>query len=131
MKHTDPHLPPCLACLEVDISWLVGTRAASLGLDLEGSFEGEHLKFPDGRELRIDVSPDPPHWREVELDRQTILRTATEMIDAFAAKHGPGKIWTLLGLPLVHIVNDDGHVVRDGKVRLRRLLAHEATATTP
>lgn len=131
MKHTDA---PCILCIQTDLHVLVAARAASLGLEIAGSLYGEHVEFPDGRRLRVDLTPDPDgslHWREVELEREVILRAATEMIEAFAAKHGAGKIWTLLGLPLVHIVNDDGNVVRDGKIRLRRFIAHESTAVAP
>jgi len=110
-----------------DITHLVNVRARKAGLNIQSRpFEGESMVLNDGRVLRLDTAPG--FWREVDADAGLIRAVALEMIDEFAIRHGPGAVWSMCGLPLVHLVEDDGRFEFNGKVRLRRFLAHEATA---
>jgi hypothetical protein len=115
--------------LQKRITQAVEARAAELGLRFDPQqFRGEHMVFPDGRVLRLDMAPG--YWRDVAADAEpAIIAAAVELIEGFAARHGPGLVWNAFGLPPVHLVNDDGRTIVDGKVRIRRYLAHEATKT--
>lgn len=131
-----PQRSPDLQRIRQQLAVTVAENAARLGLRLNPQpFLGEHMVLPDGRELRLDTTT---RWRDVELqddavlDEHSVIAVATAMLKRIAQKHGPGMVWSLAGLPLVHLVEDDGEVLVLGRqVRLRTLHAHEATATTP
>lgn len=112
---------------------VVDKRAKQLGLVIAPEpFLGEHMIImaPEGRRfLYLDTSPG--YWRDVEIEEGVIMRTAVEMLDAIAQRHGPGMIWSCGGLPLVHFVEEDGNVLLAAdadRVRLRTLSAHERSA---
>lgn len=101
----------------------VAERLAHHGLDLAAQpFVGEHMALSGGRIVRLDLTPG--YWRDLDADDAAVLAAATELVDEFAARHGPGLAWALG--PFVHFVEDDGKIVVGGRVRLRRFAAHEA-----
>lgn len=113
--------------LKLDLRIAVAIRARAIGLQIqEQPMTADHMALPDGRVLRLDLAPG--FWRDVEANASAVLAAVVEMVEEVAEKHGPGAVWCLLSLPLVHLVDDDGQIEHGGRVRLRRLCAHEATA---
>lgn len=126
MKSLSPNIRQQLAAV-------VEKRAAARLLVIAPEeFLGEHMIMmtPEGRKL-LFIDTAPGYWRDVEIDEGAIMRTAVEMVDSIADRKGEGMVWTLGGLPLVHLVEDDGRIIigRDADtVRLRTLHAHERDA---
>jgi hypothetical protein len=83
----------------------------------------------DGRRIPYRV-----RWADLAADDEiAIVARARTLVDEIVAEHGPGKVWVLKprrwpGCGLVHIVDDDGRIVVDGKVRLRSYFGLESAA---
>jgi len=77
----------------------------------------------DGREVMRELI-----WHEFSAERSVaaLALGAGMFVRAIHHKHGSGKVWCFG--PLVHVIDDDGMIVHDGRLRLRSLYAHEATA---
>lgn len=117
---------------------VVAEHSARLGLVVDPRpMIANEMRLPeDDRCVALDLTP--PYWREVaapaRLQDGAIMATAIAMLEAFADRNGPGRVWTLGGEPLVHFISDDGvrwfrtHVPGVWACRLRMLAAHEASA---
>lgn len=112
---------------------VVAKHSARLGLVVDPRpMIANEMRLPeDDRVVALDLKP--PYWRDIPAQEDAIMLMAVELLEVFARRHGPGRVWTLGGLPLVHAVCDDGvrwcHDRDGGWVcRLRMLAAHEASA---
>lgn len=134
MTRRDPNLSPGLPA---QLEAVVAKTLARLGLIVDRQqFLGQHMLFhvpvrggpAERRKLELDRIA---YWREVPMAESAIMAEAIAMLESFAARFGPGRIWAMV-TPAVHLINDDGIIVHhaaewDGRVvRLRRLIAHEA-----
>lgn len=110
-----------------DEAMMFATRA--LGLQVAGYCSASELALPDGR-----LVPRQHTWQEIDADENAIFDAAEHMLADIAKQHGPGRVWTLPQLGIVHFIYDDGRLVLRGeldeqpKVRLRALYHHEADA---
>jgi hypothetical protein len=107
-------------------------RAKELGLQCAGWCSANEQVLPDGRRL-----PREHTWREVPADAAAIGSAGGEMLEAIVRDHGPGRVWTLPLLGVVHLVYDDGEwmhldeLTNRPMVRLRATYCHEANARLP
>lgn len=110
---------------------LVGTGSAVIGLERTGDCSAAAVALPDGRLIPLET-----FWREVEPTQDAIFVAAGEMLELIAGKHGPGRVWGLPNLEIVHLIYDDGVIVKLDRrnrpmVRLRAAYHHEAATLSP
>lgn len=88
----------------------------SAGAMLDGGKHRDGFFYP-----RLDVEVDLADLDNLERDIQV---AAAALIAAIAAEHGPGLVWTRPFLDVVHLVYDQGQLVRPTGVRLRASYCH-------
>jgi len=120
------------ADLPRQIALQVAEDSASLGLLVTGDCSAADLLLLDGVAMRWLV-PRTTAERSIDADPAAIRAAAARMLEEVARRHGPGRVWTLPGLEIVHPAYDDGMLVRLGRgnrpiVVLRAVYFHEATA---
>lgn len=117
-----PELPVAIART---LALMVARRAADLGLVVVGDCSAREL-VTDGKRIASHHE-----WCDVEANETAIMTSAISMLKKIAREHGPGRVWTLPNLEIVHVIYDDGMMIkldanRRWRVRLRALYFHES-----